>query len=98
MPDSVCEACGHLIGEHFRSVDEKVRCLHSESGVSTSGVLGMPWTSKCDCVDYVSPHTARKREEQAREEREEKELRDKSYAELSKTIKDRLSKESKPVR
>lgn len=65
-----CQGCDHRIGEHFQSVDGVVRCLHSESGHSTSGIIGMPWTSRCDCVNYKSECTTRYREEKAKQDAE----------------------------
>ena len=54
MPESFCTSCEHTLGEHFKAVDGTVRCLHVVSGFSSVGVLGEPFATRCDCVDYVS--------------------------------------------
>lgn len=49
-----CTGCGHLRSRHFRDVDGIVRCLVVERGTSSSGVIGLPWETPCDCADYRS--------------------------------------------
>ena len=66
----VCVGCTHLIGKHFMAVDGKVRCLVTHHGFSDSGVLGIPYSGECDCVDYVSENTTRRREKIEQEQRE----------------------------
>ena len=68
----ICAGCGHSLGSHFESVDKHVRCLVTEHGTTTGGVIGLPFTHSCDCVDYVSPKMDRQRgrEKREREERE----------------------------
>ena len=46
----------------------------TDSGVSTSGVIGMPWSWSCDCVDGVSEATNYKREKQRRKDDERDEV------------------------
>lgn len=72
----VCPHCDHPIGQHFESVDGKVRCLHSTQGASSSGVIGLPWKDDCDCVDYVSPKTEARRAEAKRQSEERKSIAD----------------------
>lgn len=82
MNEEICVGCNHTIGMHFQSVDGKVRCLMPESGTSTSGVLGMPYTMHCDCVNYVSE---RMKEQQRREQEEDarfQEVTDRLLAEI----------------
>ena len=50
----VCIGCGHSLASHFKDVTGVARCLHSTSGVSSSGVCGIPWTQDCDCKDFHS--------------------------------------------
>lgn len=57
----VCVGCEHPIAKHFESVDGKVRCLVVEHGTSTRGVIGIPYTNDCDCVDFVSVRAAERR-------------------------------------
>lgn len=54
MTESFCTTCEHKLGDHFKAVDGTVRCLHVESGLSSRGILGEPFTTRCDCVNYVS--------------------------------------------
>ena len=66
----MCEGCGHTIGEHFNDVRGIARCLHVDSGVSDRGIIGIPWSSRCDCVNFHSAQTNMRREEEARKEAE----------------------------
>lgn len=50
----LCESCGHPRALHYRDVDNIARCRSVESGVSTSGVIGIPWSRGCDCEEFVS--------------------------------------------
>lgn len=52
-PD-VCPGCPHYLSRHYHDVRGVARCLVTESGTSTSGMTGLPWTSECDCTNYVS--------------------------------------------
>lgn len=67
-----CSSCGHDITMHFASVAGPVRCLVTESGQSTSGVIGLPYHYQCDCIDFTSAsgESRRKREQQERSEHE----------------------------
>lgn len=62
----VCPECGHGIDIHFQAVSGRVRCLHKSSGVTTSGIAGIPWSESCDCTDYNSNAKA---EREARDKR-----------------------------
>lgn len=71
----VCLACEHSMRSHFQSVTGEVVCLVSESGTSSSGVIGLPWTRRCDCVNYESDSAKRARDEIAERAAERDELR-----------------------
>jgi hypothetical protein len=47
---------------HFKSVDEVVRCLVEDRGVSDRGILGIPYSHRCDCTDYHSEQADWRRE------------------------------------
>lgn len=68
--ESPCSGCSHPVGQHVKSVDGKVRCFNVQTGVSTDGVLGMPWSERCDCVDYRSKSREWKEVENARIEKQ----------------------------
>lgn len=70
MADKICEGCDHSLGSHYKAADDSVRCLVTDSGLSTSGVIGMPWSWSCDCVDGVSEAANYQREKQKREDAE----------------------------
>lgn len=73
----VCTECGHPIGQHFQSIDGKVRCVFVERGFSTGGICGMPYEIHCDCVDYVAPEKRRREAaKKAENDAREKELDD----------------------
>lgn len=59
----VCAACGHSMEMHFRNVLDQVRCIITDHGVSTAGILGMPWETPCDCTDYHSERAEAKKRE-----------------------------------
>jgi hypothetical protein len=69
MADQVCAACEHSLEAHFRSEAGVVRCLVSHSGETTSGVIGLAYTTRCDCRDLHSEAADRRREQQAADER-----------------------------
>lgn len=69
----ICIACGHSLGDHVQSVDGKVRCWHVDSGISDSGILGMPWSQRCDCLDYKSEIAEWRKAEEDRQRREDEE-------------------------
>lgn len=73
---STCLACGHPRARHFRDVDGIIRCLVTESGVSTSGVIGLPWESLCDCTDFRSEAAELKRAATEAERQRHQELVD----------------------
>lgn len=54
--DEVCVTCGHSVGEHFKDVIDKVRCLHNDGG--TNRMTGEYSSWPCSCVDYelTSPY------------------------------------------
>jgi hypothetical protein len=62
-----CESCKHPLSEHFRDVTGTVRCLHSDSGYSTSGIIGVPWTMRCDCADMISARSVQREAEKQKE-------------------------------
>lgn len=68
----VCIACNHPIGQHFQSVDGKVRCLRTERGVTT-GII-MEYDHMCDCVDYHSEEAEIKTAKRKAEEAERDEI------------------------
>jgi hypothetical protein len=67
MATEVCPGCDHNMRSHFVSVTGEVICLVSHSGTSSSGVIGIPWTTHCDCVNHESPSTKERREHEAAE-------------------------------
>jgi hypothetical protein len=50
---------------HFRDVKGVARCLVVDLGVSTSGIIGEPWSCSCDCVEFVSQRAIRNEEKEA---------------------------------
>jgi hypothetical protein len=67
MTDEACTGCGHSLSRHFRDVKGIARCLVTESGTSTSGVIGLPWELDCDCADFQSEQGDRRRAGEAAE-------------------------------
>lgn len=67
-----CVGCGHDIEMHFQNVLGKARCLVTERGVSSSGVIGLPWEVACDCIDYHSEIAEAKKRRDEEERRREK--------------------------
>ena len=63
-PD-VCPGCGHTMSMHFRDVRGVARCLVVDHGVSTSGIIGEPWSCRCDCVEFVSHRAVSNAEDEA---------------------------------
>lgn len=62
MAEQVCAGCGHPVGGlHFQDVTGAVRCLLRNERMSTSGIIGIPYTETCDCMDYQSAHAEYKR-------------------------------------
>lgn len=66
----VCAGCDHSLSRHFVDVTGVVRCLVTESGHSTSGVIGLPWSVACDCADYRSKQANYRRAVEAKERAE----------------------------
>ena len=50
-----CGGCFHPLSRHYRDVTGVARCLATDSGYSTAGVIGLPWKYECDCEEFVSP-------------------------------------------
>lgn len=69
QPD-LCPGCGHLMSMHFRDVRGVARCLVVASGVSTSGIIGEPWSCGCDCQEFVSQRAVCKAKEAAARQEE----------------------------
>lgn len=82
---SNCESCGHPLAQHFTDVTGVARCLHVHSGVSTSGIIGMPWSHHCDCENMRSERAVRR----AAEEEIEKAKREREMEELRQRFKER---------
>ena len=56
MSKEYCDACDHLIGQHFTNVRDDICCTAVEHGTSTTrGVIGLPYTKSCDCKNYKLP-------------------------------------------
>jgi len=49
-----CPGCNHLWDIHFRNIKGIVRCTHIETGTSSRGVIGIPYSIRCDCRNGVS--------------------------------------------
>ena len=89
MQSEKCLGCGHSIGQHFQSVDGKVRCLYADSGTTTSGILGIPYTTQCDCVDYRSDAAEKHKEKERRKAKEW----DEHMAEIVAAVKERCERD-----
>lgn len=50
--DDRCAFCGHAAEQHSK-VMSGVLCRYSESGVSTRGVSGLPWSRHCPCRQFM---------------------------------------------
>lgn len=68
LRENNCDGCDHTRGRHFRDVDGVVRCLVVASGVSDRGVIGIPWSAGCDCVNFISPQRTRERADKERQQ------------------------------
>jgi len=69
ISDEECPGCGHSIDDcHFTNVRGVVRCTNVDSGTSSRGVIGIPYSHRCDCKNYVSESVQREREEEAAKE------------------------------
>jgi hypothetical protein len=68
-PIKVCLGCDHPISRHVNNVSGVALCLVVDTGVSSKGVIGIPWEHPCDCENFVSEKVnyRRKREAQERE-------------------------------
>lgn len=53
--DERCAGCGHSLSWHFRDVNGVARCTVIHSGVSDRGIIGIPWSKRCACADFVLP-------------------------------------------
>jgi hypothetical protein len=51
---AVCVGCEHDLDSHVVTVTGAVICLVTQHGVSSRGVLGIPYHSGCDCKNYHS--------------------------------------------
>jgi hypothetical protein len=58
------------MARHFQAVDGNVYCLCSTSGTTSRGVIGIPWTQECDCVNYFSERMKQRRSQAERERQE----------------------------
>jgi hypothetical protein len=58
----VCAGCEHGIDLHYNDVRGVVRCLNVDSGTSSKGIIGLPYSVRCDCKDYQSKTLTEKRE------------------------------------
>lgn len=47
-----CANCGHYECYHHLTPTQKTRCHWTQSGVTTTGISGMSYTTTCDCVKY----------------------------------------------
>lgn len=81
--DAICPACEHSLGRHYRAADDTIRCLITESGTSTSGVIGLPWSRACDCRNGQSKHTDARRSREAAKAREDTEYFESLRREIS---------------
>jgi hypothetical protein len=62
-----CPGCEHLLSRHYFDVTGVARCLHTERGTSSSGIIGLPWEASCDCAGGIS-NMAEARERRRAEE------------------------------
>jgi hypothetical protein len=67
--DVTCAGCEHSLEAHVRTEAGAVRCFVSHSGVTSEGVIGIAYTTRCDCRDFKSDIADRKREQHAADER-----------------------------
>lgn len=51
----ICPGCGHPMSLHVNDVTGRARCFAVERGVSSSGVLGLPYERHCPCADFKVP-------------------------------------------
>lgn len=54
-PKTYCAACGHSRGKHYKDLDGVTRCNYQEHGTTSKGVIGLPYTVECDCVNLKVP-------------------------------------------
>lgn len=55
VQDEFCDGCRHSLGLHYRDVKGIARCMVVSRGVSTRGILGLPWEQGCPCVEFKIP-------------------------------------------
>lgn len=58
----VCNGCAHAIARHYTDPTGAIRCLVTARGHSTSGIIGIPWETECDCENYDSPQLRQQRD------------------------------------
>lgn len=68
MSEQVCKGCEHPLSRHYKAADDSIRCLVTDSGLSSSGIIGMPYSRSCDCVNGVSKASTYKQSRQRRED------------------------------
>jgi hypothetical protein len=83
--ESHCAGCGHELARHYTALDGTARCLVVRSGHSSSGVIGIPWSQDCDCVNQRSESAIRVAERDAYEEAGQREWIDEIKASLAVT-------------
>jgi hypothetical protein len=78
----LCIACGHPISRHFQDVTGVVRCIHTNRGTTTHGIIGMPYEIHCDCANYKSEAAEIRKRKRAEDEAEEQKRFDEALASL----------------
>lgn len=88
----VCPGCEHGLRGHFVCLTGEVVCLVSHSGTSSSGVLGIPYTVHCDCVNLKSAMADARRAQAAALKAEQ----DAWLAEFNKELRKKMDAEPAP--
>lgn len=79
-----CRGCNHALRDHVRNVQDEMICLHIDRGVSTSGVVGIPWSQVCDCLNGASTSRRYQDEMEAHDEQRRREVTDRILHEVFK--------------
>lgn len=66
---STCTGCGHGMRMHFTNVLGEIICTVVTARYSHSGIVGPMSPNHCDCVDYKSIQTERRRTREAEEQK-----------------------------